>query len=79
MNNTKLFGCSGLIPVCLWVEGSLCEESRVLLGGYPQLVVERVMPDLEMGFVRTKLSSVHCMKTDVIKITFEIYYECTIG
>ena len=33
-------------PVGLGVEGSLCEQDGVLLGGHAELVVEGVMPDL---------------------------------
>merc|ERR1712198_257337 len=35
-----------LLPVGFGVEGSLGEEDRLLLGGNPELVEERVMPDL---------------------------------
>ncbi|KFQ49001.1 hypothetical protein N333_05771, partial [Nestor notabilis] len=35
-----------LLSVGLGVEGSLCEQHRVLLGGHTQLVVEGVVPDL---------------------------------
>ena len=35
-----------LLTVGLGVEGGLCEQDRVLLGGHTQLVVEGVVPDL---------------------------------
>lgn len=35
-----------LLSVGFGVQGSLCEQHRVLLRGYSQLVVESVMPDL---------------------------------
>merc|ERR1711973_208722 len=35
-----------LLPVSLWVEGSLCEEDGLLLRGHTELVVHGVVPDL---------------------------------
>lgn len=35
-----------LLSVGFGVQGSLCEQHRVLLRGYSQLIVESVMPDL---------------------------------
>ena len=38
--------CVIVLTVGLGVEGGLCEQDRVLLGGHTQLIVEGVVPDL---------------------------------
>ena len=36
---------SHFFTICLWIEGSLCEENRVFFGGDTEFVVKCVMPD----------------------------------